>query len=213
VFVATGNGVTVQYIIAKGSACVEAFRAISHLVARFFGDSDRSRKSKEVAFAKDIQALVEEMERKDLHKPSSESQRHFVPAPPPKTKTGKASRKSGQPKSAVFDAIVAGAEIWNSGKFTEFIKTTTYDPAVHGYPAETEARTSSSQRNETADEHKIEGEDEQDELEDERLNSDTAFDSTKENPLAYNSYEDLHGDDEEDAGLGSLGGGGEFYTE
>ncbi|KAF9070833.1 hypothetical protein BDP27DRAFT_1419605 [Rhodocollybia butyracea] len=35
VFIASGSGVTVEYIIDKGSACVEAFHDISHLVAHF----------------------------------------------------------------------------------------------------------------------------------------------------------------------------------
>ena len=42
VFIAQGSGVTVEYIIAKGSAPVEAFRAVSHAVTQYFGDSDRS---------------------------------------------------------------------------------------------------------------------------------------------------------------------------
>ncbi|KAJ7834341.1 hypothetical protein B0H14DRAFT_3462101 [Mycena olivaceomarginata] len=46
VYIASGAGVTVQYIIHKGSACVEAFRDISHLVANFFGDPNRAGKVK-----------------------------------------------------------------------------------------------------------------------------------------------------------------------
>lgn len=39
----------------------------------------------------------------------------------------------------------------------------------------------------------------------------TAFDNTEDNPLDFESYVDLHADDDEN-GLGSLGGGGEFST-
>ena len=39
----------------------------------------------------------------------------------------------------------------------------------------------------------------------------TAFDNTEDNPLNFESYEDFHGDDD-DKGLASLGGGGEFST-
>ena len=59
VFIAQGSGVTVEYIIQKGSACVEAFHEISHLIANFFGDPDRARRSKEVAFHEDMRVLVE----------------------------------------------------------------------------------------------------------------------------------------------------------
>ncbi|KAJ7890948.1 hypothetical protein B0H14DRAFT_3700607 [Mycena olivaceomarginata] len=82
VFIASGSGVTIEYIMRKGSACVEAFRDITHLVANFFGDPDRARRSKEVKFNQDIEALVTEMQRRKFHVVSKE--RHFVPAPPKK---------------------------------------------------------------------------------------------------------------------------------
>jgi hypothetical protein len=54
VFIAQGSGVTMEYIIKKGSACVEAFRDISHIVANFFGDPDSARRHKELKFQEDI---------------------------------------------------------------------------------------------------------------------------------------------------------------
>jgi hypothetical protein len=35
--------------------------------------------------------------------------------------------------SAIIDVQVVGAEIWQNGKFSEFLKNTTFDPAT-GYP-------------------------------------------------------------------------------
>ncbi|KAJ6616386.1 hypothetical protein B0H10DRAFT_1879236, partial [Mycena sp. CBHHK59/15] len=52
VFIASGSGVTVDYIICKGSACLEAFRDITHMVAIFLvtltmrGDRKRSNSTK-----------------------------------------------------------------------------------------------------------------------------------------------------------------------
>jgi len=126
VFIAQGSGVTVEYIIQKGSACVEAFREISHLIANFFGDPDRARHSKEVVFYEDMRVLVEDMEHHGLQKLSSTG--HFIPAPTKKT----SKKTSSALISAIVDVQVAGAEIWQQGKFSEFIKTTTYDPAL-GY--------------------------------------------------------------------------------
>ncbi|KAF6765346.1 hypothetical protein DFP72DRAFT_1057937 [Ephemerocybe angulata] len=68
VFIAQGSGVTADYIIKKGSACVETFRQVSYLVSRYFGNPDRRRKSKELSFKEDLRVLVEDMERHQLHK-------------------------------------------------------------------------------------------------------------------------------------------------
>ena len=80
--------------------------------------------------------------------------------------------------------MVAGAEIWLNGKFTNFMKSTTFDPAV-GYPI-------------TTDDH------------DTRLDSGTVFDNVS-NPLEHDSYVDVHVD-EDDESVESLGGGGEYST-
>ncbi|KAJ7767407.1 hypothetical protein DFH07DRAFT_954919 [Mycena maculata] len=98
VFIADGNGVTIEYIISKGSACVEAFREISHSVANFFGDSDRARCHKEVAFHDDIHALIEEMVRLRAHAIAPEG--HFVPAPP-KVSWKKKSQATKNPESTL----------------------------------------------------------------------------------------------------------------
>ncbi|KAJ8087846.1 hypothetical protein PM082_006699 [Marasmius tenuissimus] len=189
VYLAFGNGVTVQYIISKGSACVEAFRDISRRISRFFGNRDRLRRSKEMKFMKDIEALVQDMEKIGLHKPEFEATPHFVAAPPSKRKNAK---KSNTPiTSAIFDILVAGASVWHSGKFKEFIKSTTYDPAVNGFSAAGET---------TAD------------PDEERLNTDTPFDDTEENPIEIEAYEDTHGDDLDGKGYGGVGGGGRYDT-
>ena len=183
VFIASGNGVTVEYIIKKGSAPVEAFRDISHLVANFFGDPDRERRSKEVKFQEDLRVLVEEMERKKLQKLSAT---HRFVAATVKPSKAKKPKKPQPLKSAIFDVQVVGAEIWQNGSFSEFLRSTTYDPAL-GYPlGHLDTR-------------------------DTRLNNGTVFDS-ETNPLVADSYEDLHGDEGDAAGLGGIGGGGEYST-
>ncbi|KAJ7454208.1 hypothetical protein FB451DRAFT_1184959 [Mycena latifolia] len=189
VYIASGSGVTIQYIIRKGSACVEAFREITHMVANFFGDPDRARRSKEVKFHQDIEALVSEMQRRKFHVVDPKG--HFVPAPPKKTTQKKKPNTStpSTPCSAVVDVFVRGAEEWN-GKFDDFIRSTTYDPEL-GYPL----TTAEEQSHDTT------------------LDTNTAFDSTTRNPLTYDSYADLHGDEGEGGtmGVGALGGGDEFH--
>ena len=122
------------------------------------------------------------MEHHGLHKPSSTS--HFVPAPSKKT----SKKSSTVPISAIMDVQVAGAEIWQQGKFSEFIKTTTYDPAL-GYPID------------NPEDH------------DTCLDTETVFDNTILNPLHHSAYVDVHGDKSGGgSGIGSLGGGEEFST-
>ncbi|KAJ7195376.1 hypothetical protein GGX14DRAFT_575693 [Mycena pura] len=194
VFIADGNGVTIEYIIAKGSASVEAFREISHSVANFFGDSDRARRHKEVAFHEDIRALIEEMVRLKAHVIAPDG--HFVPAPP------KPSRKKNnntvpvtqaESRSAIFDVIVEGAQEWQS-KFKDFLRDTTWDPKL-GYPLVKEKATSRA-------------------TQDNRLHTGTILDSINENPILFDTYDDLHGDEIVRTGLGSgaLGGGDEFSS-
>ncbi|KAJ7112391.1 hypothetical protein C8R43DRAFT_903646, partial [Mycena crocata] len=189
VYIASGAGVTVEYIMRKGSACVEIFREVTHMVANFFGDPDRARRSKEVRFNQDLEALVSEMERKKFHQISPT--KHFVPAPPKKTPKNppKNPRPAPEKQSAIVDVSVKGAEEWN-GKFVEFIKTTTYDPALGGYhppaPTDTAAR-------------------------DTTFDSGTAFDNLTENPLTFDSFLDVHSGEEPGVGgSGALGGGGDF---
>ncbi|KAJ8089759.1 hypothetical protein PM082_018335 [Marasmius tenuissimus] len=159
VYLAFGNGVTVQYIISKGSACVEAFRDISRRISRFSGNRDRSRRSKEMKFMKDIEALVQDMEKIGLHKPEFEATPHFVAAPPSK-----------------YICYLRHIGSWR--KF-------------NGFPAAGET---------TAD------------PDEERLNTDTPFDDTEENPIEIEAYEDTHGYDLDGEGYGGVGGGGRYDT-
>ena len=179
--------------MSKGSACVEAFRDVSHLVANFFGDPDRWRRSKESAFLEDLRVLVDDMIRRNAHVLSTGSDRS-IPEPTPKVKAGKNRKRAAtKPRSAVVDVMDTGAEVWTQGKFVEFIHKTAYDPAV-GYPATTEERESHVEH-------------------DTRLDSNSAFDICDRNVLDASSYVDLHGDETAEGGLsGALGGGGEYYT-
>ncbi|KAJ7576542.1 hypothetical protein C8J56DRAFT_1061820 [Mycena floridula] len=187
VFIAQGSGVTMKYIIEKGSACVEArlvtslsdaargkplvrglpliesrspdyveaFRDITHLVANFFGDPDRSRHHKELAFTEDMRILVDDMRQKQVHITTE----RFVPAMPKKTK--QKITKTPPPQLAIFDIQVIGSGLWAKGKFWDFIKSTTYDPALRYFITEEE--------------------------QDERLDNGTVFDDL-ENPLVWRTF-------------------------
>lgn len=122
---------TIGYIISRGSACVEAFRHISHSVAQFFGDPDRRRRSKEVAFQEDMRVLVEDMDKKDI---GGVLRARLVPV---SGKGSRAAKMRASGVSAITDVFVAGADIWR-GKFEEWKRQTTYDPAL-GYVGGTES--------------------------------------------------------------------------
>lgn len=149
-------------------------------VSRYFGNPDISRRAKEISFAEDMRVLVEDMERRGIHKAPK---KRMVPA-----LNKKSAKKSREPESSIIDVQVAGAEIWQSGKFSEFLKSTTFDPKI-GYPIPS-------------------SEDEHDDL----LDSDSVFDSTVNNPLECDNFVDLHGDDNEDSTFTALGGGSEYST-
>jgi hypothetical protein len=159
------------------------------MVANFFGDPDRARRSKEVKFNQDLEALVSEMQRLKFHKISTTP--HFVPAPPkkPSKKPPKNPPPAEPPRSAIVDVFVKGAEEWN-GKFREFIKSTTYDPALGGYPPATSSSAGTARDN--------------------TLDTNTVFDSVKENPLTTDTFIDLHSSEELEGITGALGGGGDF---
>ncbi|KAF9025501.1 hypothetical protein BDZ89DRAFT_1135407 [Hymenopellis radicata] len=110
VLIAHGNRVTIEYIQKRGSACVEAFREVTHLV---FGDSDRARRSKEVGCQTDIEALVNQL----LNKKKDAAGNSVIP------------KKAAEKKSAMGDVQELGAGVWQAGKFTEFLAQTTYDLA------------------------------------------------------------------------------------
>ncbi|KAE9410027.1 hypothetical protein BT96DRAFT_984351 [Gymnopus androsaceus JB14] len=146
--------------------------------------NDRAREHKEVKYQEDLRVLVEEMLNKKVHPTSSKPR--FVPAPIKVSKAKKLPKKKSPPKSAIFDIEVAGASIWLNGKLDEYLRTTTFDPSS-GYPMEDVKDA------------------------DAEFTSDSIFDSTA-NPIGFKSYEDLHGDDNDAAGLGGVGGRGEFST-
>ena len=196
--IAHGNGVTIEYIQKKGSACVEAFREATHLVANFFGDSDRARRSKEVAFQKDLEALVDEMVNKKVHQASKKSRTVWAPKPKPKLDANGdpiLPKKAPPRKSAVVDVQVIGAEVW-AGKFTEFLHSTAYDPAVKSYPVKESTTNRSGAAVEDDDESSL-------------PLTDSAYDNIDE--LEHEGHGDMHGDEYE-TGSASLGGGGEFWT-
>lgn len=170
-----------EYIIEKGSACIEAFRDVTQRVSRYFGNPDLSRRAKEMSFEEDMRVLIEDMERRAIHKAPKA---RMVPA-----LNKKSAKKPQEPTSAIIDVQVAGAEIWQGGKFKEFLRSTTFDPKI-GYPIPSPED----------DEH------------DDLLDSNTVFDSTVTNPLECNNYVDLHGDEDEDSTFTALGGGSEYAT-
>ncbi|KAF8962191.1 hypothetical protein BDZ97DRAFT_1663230, partial [Flammula alnicola] len=179
VFIAKGSGVTVVYIIEKGSACVEIFRDISHKVERTFGHTDRSRRHKEVSTEQDLRLLAEEMMSAHLHEQTSD--REILSA----AKVNKNSKVTSPPQSMIFDSFDVGAKLLNGGKFTEFVRTTAWDPAI-GYPIETAINA--------AQDHDV-------------LINGSAFDAQDRNPIAGDEFNDLDdGDDlQATAALSGLG--------
>ncbi|KAJ7835274.1 hypothetical protein B0H14DRAFT_2590413 [Mycena olivaceomarginata] len=99
------------------------------------------------------------------------------------------TRPPEPPRSAIVDVFVKGAEEWN-GKFREFIKSTTFDPALGGYPPVAESSNSGPR--------------------DTTLDTNTVFYNLMQNPLTYDNYSDLHGSDDVTEISGALGGGGDF---
>ncbi|KAJ7882382.1 hypothetical protein B0H14DRAFT_2565371 [Mycena olivaceomarginata] len=151
------------------------------MVENFFGDPDRARRSKEVKFNQDLEALVSEVQHK-FHKISTTP--HFVPAPPKKP-----SKKPLKNPSRIAAAFCNCAEQWD-GKFREFIKSTTYDPALGGYPPVTSLYAGTTRDN--------------------TLDTNTVSNNVKENPLTTDTPIDLHSSEELKGVTGSLGGGGDF---
>lgn len=184
---------TITYIMEKGSAGVEAYRKISHLVANFYGDPDRRRRHKEMSFIEDMRVLVQEMIKEDIHTLSHKKSR-LVPAQPSK---GKGQKNDGTHHSAVIDVFDLGAQSWNNRKFTEFIKSATFDPEL-GYPIEAEPKSSRVTTKAAS-----------------VLDNVTVFVNCVGNVLTHDTYIDLHGDEvgSADGGaVGALGGKGEFET-
>ncbi|KAI0318809.1 hypothetical protein OF83DRAFT_1170743 [Amylostereum chailletii] len=195
VFIAKGSAVTVEYIIEKGSAPVEFWRELSHAFARAFGYPDRARRSKEVDVGQDLRLLTENLIHSRLHVPTADRPIYANTS----SKQGKkqASDDDTRP-SAIVDAIDVGGELWNNGKFTEFIRATTWDPAV-GYPVgQVVVDAMGSESVEDADDVLMNG---------------SVFDQTTVNPLAQDAFEDIDdGDDhtQRAPGMGGLGGGMDY---
>ncbi|KAF8959381.1 hypothetical protein BDZ97DRAFT_1761417 [Flammula alnicola] len=169
VFIAKGAGVTVQYIIEKGSACVEIFREISHKFARTFGHSDHARRHKEVNIEHDLRLLSEGMLSARLHIQTPERPVQSA------AKVNRHGKILTPAQSMIIDCYDLGAEILNDGKFDEFICTTTWDPAV-GFQGEENGNGESN-------------------FVDVLLNG-TTFDSTRRNPISTDDYNDVDdGDD------------------
>jgi len=130
---------------------------------------------------------VEEMVQQKLHVLNPNG--HFVPAPVPKK--AKAGQKTTERRSAIADVMVLGAQVWHDGKFSNFLKGLTYDPAL-GYPVSSESASIVTCLDSVFD-------------------NGTVFDQTT-NPLDIGNYQDLHGDEVSagNPGIGGLGGGDEF---
>jgi hypothetical protein len=134
-----------------------------------------------------MRVLVEEMVRQKVHVLNPDG--HFIPAPV--SKKAKASKKTMEPRSAIANVMVLGAQVWQDGKFSDFLKGTTFDPAL-GYPISSESASNVIRPDSVFD-------------------TGTVFDQT-DNPLDCGSYQDLHGDEVSmgNPGVGGLGGGDEF---
>ncbi|KAJ6495492.1 hypothetical protein C8R45DRAFT_1095125 [Mycena sanguinolenta] len=181
--IAKGSGVTIKYITEKGSAPVEAFRQVSHQFAHTFGFVDRARRHKEVDVGQDLRLLAETMVDARLHVLTA-NRPVYVPL--------KVNKKGQVPKgprvSAIIDSFETGAQLLHDGKFTEFIRATTWDPAS-GYPVGTLESSSEG---------------------DDPLVNGSVFDRVDGNPLARDGFNDVDdGDTHEQSflGLGSLGRG------
>ena len=89
--------------------------------------------------------------------------------------------------------MVLRSQVWQDGKFVDFLKGTTYDPAL-GYPVLPESASDALHW-------------------DSVLDNGTVFDHA-EHPLDFGNYKDLHGDEvsTDNPRVGGLGGGDEFGT-
>ncbi|KAJ7786988.1 hypothetical protein B0H14DRAFT_3506086 [Mycena olivaceomarginata] len=109
--IAKGSGVTVKYIIEKGSAPVEAFREVSHQFARTFGFTDHARRHKEVNVGQDLCLLTETMMDAQLHVLTPNRP---IYAPLKVNKKGVVA--SGPRVSAIVDSFDLGVRILNGGE-------------------------------------------------------------------------------------------------
>ncbi|KAJ7714683.1 hypothetical protein B0H14DRAFT_3901740 [Mycena olivaceomarginata] len=183
--IAKGSGVTIKYMIEKGSAPVEAFREVTHQFARTFGFADRARRHKEVDVGQDLRLLTETM---------LDAQLHILTANRPVYAPLKVNKKgvvaSGPRVSAVVDSFDTGAQALQGGKFSEFIRSTAWDPAA-GYPV------GASELTPDPNDPLING----------------SVDRVDTNPLSRDGFNDMDDGDAHNQrfpGLGALGGGLEY---
>ena len=132
-FIAKGSGVTIEYLIAKGSACVEAFREITHRFATAFGHPDRTRRHSEVDVMQDLRLLCEDLHKARLH---VQSPARLILKHVEKSKKSSKQKDPPEPESAIVDAFEIGSRILSDGKFKLFLSSTCWDPAI-GYPIST----------------------------------------------------------------------------
>ncbi|KAJ7709249.1 hypothetical protein B0H14DRAFT_3172483 [Mycena olivaceomarginata] len=184
--IAKGSGVTIKYIIKKGSAPVEVFREVSHQFACTFGFADRARRHKEVDVEQDLRLLTETILDAQLHVLTA-NRPIYVPLKVNK----KGQVATGPQVSSIVDSFATGAQALHGGKFKDFIRSTAWDSAS-GYPVETPEVSSEA---------------------DDPLVNGSAFDHVNQNPLSRDGFNDVDDGDTHQQrylGLGSLGGGMEY---
>lgn len=149
-------------------------------MSHFFGRKDGHRQTKEKKFAKDLQALVEHLHSNKVHT-LSPGREIRVPL----------NQKNTWKKGAVVDVMQVGAEALMGGKYTEFLKQTTYDAAVGGYPLgenDEAAETSQTTEPEQSD----------------------ANDRPR-HPISYEDEESINHTLVDVNGIGGVGGGDDLY--
>lgn len=161
---------------------METLDALSRLVAKFFEGPHCSRRHKESKFHTDMRALVEHLQKHQVHKLTAGREVFGTGAC---LSRGLAAKRTG-----VFDAMALGAEALSRGKWSEYLKQTTFDPAL-GYPVDTPEANDQNEAPVT----------------------DTCFDKSK-NPLSYSSDEAVQGHLDGQGGctgVGGIGGGDDMY--
>lgn len=121
VFIAKGSGVTLDYIVNKGSACVETFRDINHHIAQTFGHADRSRRHREVSIERDVECLCSDLLASRVHTLTA-NRIILTPA-----KFNRQGKQTAPPNRAVKDCWAQGYTYLSSGKFREHMRTSAYD--------------------------------------------------------------------------------------
>ncbi|KAJ7339198.1 hypothetical protein DFH08DRAFT_812588 [Mycena albidolilacea] len=186
--IAKGSGVTIKYIIEKGSAAVEAFHEVSHQFAYTFEFVDRARRHKEVDVGQDLRLLTETMLDAQLHVLTGNRPVYVL------LKVNKRGDVATGPRvSTIVDLLETGAQALHGGKFKEFIRSTAWDPAS-GYPVGTPEISSDTN---------------------DPLVNGLVFDPVDKNLLVRDRFNDVDDGDTHEQhylGLGSLGGGLDYLS-